>query len=54
MDLLHYEEENEKAFLGRGWKFPIQFNWQTKSIQMSTAEEDIHKAMWYEGKIYHV
>lgn len=46
MNVLHYEEDNEKAFLGRGWKFPIQFNWQKKSVAMSTAEEDIEESLF--------
>lgn len=46
MEFLHLEEEGQKAFLGRGWGFPIQFNWQTKSIQMVTAEEDIEESLF--------
>lgn len=46
MEILHYEENREKAFLGRGWKFPVQFNWQTKSVKMSVAEEDIEESLF--------
>lgn len=46
MELLNYNEESEKAFLGIGWSFPIQFNWQTKSVKMVSAEKDIEESLF--------
>ncbi len=34
-----------KDFLGSGWKYPVQLNRQ-KEIALSSAEEDIHWAIW--------
>lgn len=35
----------EKAFLGRGWKFPIEVDASTGKIKMSEYEEDIAEAI---------
>ncbi|MDB5054006.1 MAG: baseplate protein [Bacilli bacterium] len=35
----------ENAFLGRGWKFPIQVDETTGQIMMSDSEEDISEAI---------
>lgn len=35
----------EKAFLGRGWKFPIEVDSTTGRIKMSEHEEDIAEAI---------
>lgn len=45
MEILH-SEDGEKAFLGRGWSFPVQFNWQTKSVHMVSAEADIEESLF--------
>lgn len=34
-----------KAFLGRGWKFPVQVDTKTGRIMMSEYEEDISEAI---------
>ncbi|TAF35471.1 MAG: hypothetical protein EAZ57_09665 [Cytophagales bacterium] len=35
----------EKAFLGRGWKFPPTFDKQVESIRMSEEDEDIRESL---------
>lgn len=35
-----------KAFLGRGWKFPVGVNPVTGRIAMSEYEQDIREAIW--------
>ena len=34
-----------KAFLGRGWKFPVGVDPQSGRIAMSEYEQDIHEAI---------
>lgn len=36
----------ETSFLGRGWAFPIQFNSNTKSVEMSAEEQDIRESLF--------
>lgn len=38
--------EDDKPFLGKGWSFPIRFNWDTKSVQMAAAEKDIEESLF--------
>ncbi len=38
--------QDEKAFLGRGWSYPLKFNWETKSVRMVSAEEDIEESLF--------
>lgn len=37
---------NKKAFLGKGWSFPVRFNWVTKNVEMVAAEEDIEESLF--------
>lgn len=41
-----YIENEEKAFLGRGWGFPIQFNWKNKSVRMVAGDQDIEESIF--------
>ncbi len=41
-----YIENEEKAFLGRGWGFPIQFNWNNKGVRMVAGDEDIEESIF--------
>lgn len=46
---------NEKSFLGKGWKFPVQIDKRTGRIMMSEYEESIQEAiriiiMTYKGE----
>src|SRR5688572_26991162 len=34
-----------KQFLGRGWKFPIEFNKASRSVAMLSGEEDIQNSL---------
>lgn len=36
----------ENSFLGTGWGFPIQFNGKTKTVEMSTEEQDIRESLY--------
>jgi phage baseplate assembly protein W len=36
----------ETSFLGRGWAFPIQFNANTNSVEMSAEEQDIRESLF--------
>ena len=35
-----------KKFLGRGWKFPVEFNRDKKCIAEAEYEDNIHQAIW--------
>ncbi|MFZ2168862.1 MAG: GPW/gp25 family protein [Methylococcaceae bacterium] len=35
-----------KEFLGRGWKFPVEFNWDKKCIAEAEYEDSIHQSIW--------
>ncbi len=37
---------NKKAFLGKGWSFPVRFNWATKNVEMVAAEKDIEESLF--------
>lgn len=37
--------EDEKSFLGTGWSFPPAFNWQSGSVDLVQAEEDIDQSL---------
>jgi phage baseplate assembly protein W len=37
--------EDNKSFLGRGWKFPISFSLESKQVGMSEDEEDIKESL---------
>lgn len=39
------QKDSEKAFLGSGWKFPVQIDETTGRMQMSDYEEDIQEAI---------
>ena len=36
----------DRAFLGRGWNFPPEFNKDTRSVKMVAGEEDIKQSLW--------
>ena len=36
----------DKSFLGKGWKFPPQFDATTKDARMVSDEEDIAESLW--------
>ncbi len=38
-------EETTKKFIGRGWKFPIEFKKSDHSVAMLTGEEDIQNSL---------
>ena len=38
--------DHKKAFLGKGWSFPVRFNWATKNVEMVTAEKDIEESLF--------
>ncbi len=37
--------DNSKAFLGRGWKFPVSFKKGYKGVQLSQYEQDIKESL---------
>ena len=37
--------DNSKAFLGRGWRFPVTFNKSHKGVALSQYEEDIRESL---------
>lgn len=37
--------EEKGSFLGRGWKFPPEFNQKTNEVEMSTNEQDIEESL---------
>lgn len=39
-------DPTSKAFLGRGWKFPIRVDLSTGRIALSEYEQDIREAIW--------
>lgn len=39
-------KNNKESFLGKGWSFPIRFNWATKNVVMATAENDIEESLF--------
>lgn len=41
-----YAIDEKKAFLGKGWAFPVRFNWETKDLDMVTAESDIEESLF--------
>ena len=38
-------EELSKKFIGRGWKFPVEFRKEDRSVCMLTGEEDIRNCL---------
>jgi phage baseplate assembly protein W len=40
------ENPENRSFLGTGWGFPVQFNTQTKSVELSSEQEDIRQALF--------
>lgn len=45
MEVTGLEYNDPKAFLGRGWKFPVQVDENTGRIMTSSYEEDIKEAV---------
>ncbi len=37
--------EFEQSFLGTGWSFPPEFDRKTRSVQLTSGEEDIQKSL---------
>jgi len=40
------QPNNPKAYLGRGWRFPVSIDPATGRIAMSEFEQDIREAIW--------
>ena len=38
-------QDQSKAFMGRGWAFPIEFDSGTGAVRMLSDEEDIHNSL---------
>src|ERR1700761_3684186 len=38
-------QDQSKAFMGRGWAFPIEFDARTGAVRMLNDEEDIQKSL---------
>jgi uncharacterized protein len=38
-------QDQSKAFMGRGWEFPIHFDPGTGAVRMLSDEEDIHNSL---------
>lgn len=39
-------QKASESFLGTGWSFPPSFDWEQKSVEMVSDEEDVRQSIW--------